>query len=186
MIKGSPLVGQFLIAMPSLKDPQFERSVMILCAHSQEGALGLVINQPHPAKMAHIAQQLGLNWRRPGKQIVYQGGPVAMERGFILYEDILSFPGHLEIVPNLFMGTNPDILSHLARPDASERFLFALGYAGWAEGQLEAELRENVWLMAPLDRRILFDLPPSERWTAAIDRLGVNPAFVVNAGCTVN
>ncbi|MBF0369887.1 MAG: YqgE/AlgH family protein [Magnetococcales bacterium] len=180
--EGSTLTGKLLIAMPNLNDPNFARTVVILCAHSDDGALGIIVNQPHPATMDDVIDQLDLDWMRLQKPVVYQGGPVSLERGFILYEKGLDFPGSLEVTPELFMGTNPDILKHLAESETSESFLFALGYAGWGAGQLEMELKENSWLVCDLDRRILFDLPPSERWQAAIDLLGIDLAKLVDTG----
>ena len=168
------LAGKFLIAMPGLQDSNFERAVLFVCTHSEDGALGLIINQPHMASMREVISPLGLKWHRPEKPIVFQGGPVALDRGFILYEANLEYPGHVRISDNLYLGTNPDILRHLIQPGHQERFLFALGYAGWASGQLEAELRDNVWLVSPLDRRILFDLPVVARWKSAIQRLGID------------
>ncbi|MBF0142120.1 MAG: YqgE/AlgH family protein [Magnetococcales bacterium] len=168
------LAGCFLIATPSLKDPNFEKTVMFMCAHSSEGALGLVINQPYPATMDEVMGQLGLSWDRPGDAPVFQGGPVALERGFILFEGEVDIPGHMEVVPQLFMGTNPEILGYLARRDGHERFFFCLGYAGWSGGQLESELRENAWLVGKLDRDILFEMDPDRRWRAAIAATGID------------
>ncbi|MBF0610246.1 MAG: YqgE/AlgH family protein [Magnetococcales bacterium] len=173
------LAGKLLIAMPSLRDSNFHRTVIFVCAHSEEGALGLVINRPHPSSLDNVLQQLGLNWLRQDKPPLYIGGPVAPERGFILYEKPLDIPGFIQVDPNLFMGTNPDILNYLAQPSSDDRFLFALGYAGWGTGQLEGELRENSWLVSSMDRDLLFEIPPAQRWSTAIRQLGFDPAQLV-------
>lgn len=177
------LAGKFLIAMPTLKDSNFERAVLFVCSHTHDGALGLVINQPHPASMQEVIQQLGLTWHREDLDPqVFQGGPVALDRGFILYEETLDCPGYLEVERGLYLGTNPDILRHLVAHDSRGRFLLALGYSGWAGGQLETELRENAWLVSALDRRVLFDAPADERWHAAIHGMGIDPALLVDPG----
>ncbi|MBF0127307.1 MAG: YqgE/AlgH family protein [Magnetococcales bacterium] len=177
------LAGMFLIAMPSLKDPNFERSVLFVCSHTRDGALGLVINQPHPSSMNDVIHQLGLTWSRVDEQPqVFQGGPVALDRGFILYEKNLNCPGYLEVDQGLYLGTNPDILRQLVGTDTNGRFLLALGYSGWAGGQLEAELRENAWLVSAPNRNVLFDAPADERWAAAIRGLGIDPGQLVDPG----
>lgn len=176
------LAGRFLVAMPTLQDPHFERAVIFVCAHSEEGALGLVINQTHPASMDEVIQQLGLDWRQLERPPVYLGGPVSVERGFILLEEDFGLSGFVEVAPHLYMGANPEIMRLLATTPDQHRFLFALGYAGWAPGQLEGELRENAWLVCQLDRHLLFDLPVDERWRAALSILGVDPALLVDLG----
>ncbi len=182
MDRSQSLEGKFLIAMPSLNDPNFERSVLFICSHNEEGALGLVINQAHPASMQEILAQLGLDWNRHDSAIVYQGGPVAVDRGFILYEEFLEIPGNLKVEENLFLGTNPDILRHLVEGRSSGRFLFALGYSGWAGGQLETELKENAWLVTGLNRNILFETPVNTRWESALKIMGIDPAKLVDWG----
>lgn len=186
--KPSPnLVGKFLVAMPGLRDPHFFRTVVFMCAHSQEGSLGLVINRPHAASLKDILGQLHVPWHRVGSPLVYNGGPVAPERGFILYEHNLDIPGYLQVLPDLYMGTSPELLRRMAEAEGEERFLLALGYAGWGDGQLDIELKQNAWLVAEMDRRILFDLPPQERWPTAIRMLGINLAnLVATAPSSIN
>ncbi|MEO5346541.1 MAG: YqgE/AlgH family protein [Magnetococcus sp. YQC-9] len=176
------LAGKFLIAMPGLRDAHFERAVLFVCSHTSDGALGLVINQPHPVSMREIMQQLGLSWQRDDAQpMVFQGGPVALDRGFILYERNVACPGYIEVEQGLYLGTNPDILRQLAG-ESGGRFLLALGYSGWAGGQLEAELKSNAWLVSAPNRAVLFDAPPVERWQAALRGLGIDPALLVDPG----
>ncbi len=179
---GRGLAGKFLIAMPGLQDSNFERAVLFVCTHNKAGALGLVINQPHEADMSEVLAPMGLEWGRPEQPIVFQGGPVALDRGFMLYEADLNLPGHVRICDHIYLGTNPDILRHMVQSDEHGRFLFALGYSGWASGQLETELRDNVWLVSALDRTILFDLPVLARWESAIRLLGIDPLHLVDPG----
>ena len=180
--EGFGLAGKFLIAMPGLQDPNFERAVLFVCTHTKDGALALVINQPHLASMTEVISPLGLEWQRSEEPVVFQGGPVASDRGFVLYETSLEYPGHIRVDDNLYLGTNPDILRYLLQSSDRGRFLFALGYAGWESGQLEAELRDNIWLVSALDRKILFDLPLFSRWESAIQLLGIDSAQRVLPG----
>ncbi|MBF0161852.1 MAG: YqgE/AlgH family protein [Magnetococcales bacterium] len=179
---GRGLAGKFLIAMPGLQDPNFEKTVLFVCTHNKSGALGLVINQPHMANMSEVLAPLGLEWERPESPIVFHGGPMALDRGFMLYETDLDYPGHVRICEHIYLGTNPEILRHLVQERGQGRLLFALGYAGWGSGQLESELRDNIWLVGALDRTILFDLPLPSRWESAIRSLGVNPRYLVDPG----
>ncbi|WP_130472459.1 YqgE/AlgH family protein [Candidatus Magnetaquicoccus inordinatus] len=176
---GYGLAGKFLISMPGLEDPNFEKTVLFVCTHNKSGALGLVINQPYAADMSEILTPLGMEWTRPEEPIVYQGGPVALDRGFMLYETDLDYPGHVRICDQIYLGTNPDILRHMVESGDRGRFLFALGYSGWSSGQLENELRDNVWLVSSVDRHILFDMPLMSRWDSAIRMLGVDPLRLV-------
>ena len=180
MTQAESLAGKFLIAMPCLTDPNFDRSVVLVCAHNQDGAMGLVVNRVHFVTMEDVLQQLEVSWGRRLLPPVYQGGPVGPERGFIIYEHEIDLPGVIPVPPGLFMGTNPELLHRLALAEERERFLFALGYAGWGGGQLERELRDNAWLVAPVDLHILFDVPPEKRWEAAIRSLGIDPAHLVD------
>lgn len=183
MNKENCLAGKFLIAMPTLEDQNFERTVLFICSHDDEGALGLVINQPHPASMGEVVNQLNLKWQRSDHpEIVYQGGPVALERGFILFERQTDDPLHLCVADRLFLGTDPEILRTLVEQDTDSRFFFALGYSGWAKGQLEREIRENAWLIGNFDREILFDLPSEGRWAAVLWSMGIDPALLVDDG----
>ena len=183
MNKENSLAGKFLVAMPSLEDHNFERTVLFICSHDDEGALGLVINQPHPAPMDEVISQLNLKWNREEKPaIVYQGGPVSLERGFVLYEKDNDDPTHLKVADSLFLGTDPEILRSLVEEDTDKQFFFALGYSRWAKGQLEREIRENSWLIGKFDRKVLFELPSEGRWAAAIGAMGIDPALLVDGG----
>ncbi|MBF0454571.1 MAG: YqgE/AlgH family protein [Magnetococcales bacterium] len=183
MMRESSLAGKFLVAMPTLEDHNFERSVLFICSHDNEGALGLVINQPHPAPMEEVISQLKLQWRREKRsKIVYQGGPVSLERGFVLFEQQNANPSHLMVADGLYLGTDPEILKILVEQETETPFFFALGYSGWAQGQLEREIRENSWLIGKFDRKVLFDLPSEERWAATLWSMGIDPAQLVDDG----
>lgn len=187
-IQTTTLTGSLLVATPSLKDPNFERSIILVCGHSEDGTFGLVVNRPHTVTMKNILNQLGISWNNTISQnaIVYQGGPVGQDRAFILYETPLNYPGHITITPNLFMGTNLDVLHHFSKPNISDRFIFTLGYAGWNKGQLESELRANAWLIMIPDHQILFELPIANRWPAALEKIGINPWKLMTVGSTLH
>ncbi|MEO5366196.1 MAG: YqgE/AlgH family protein [Magnetococcus sp. WYHC-3] len=176
------LKGRLLVAMPSLQDPHFERSVIFLCAHSEDGALGIVVNHTYDSSVKKVVEQLGIPWQRLGFLPVFNGGPVSPERGFVLYEGALGVVGEVEILPSVFLGTSPDVLRALGHESENRPMLFALGYAGWAEGQVEEELRDNSWLVCPPQRHLLFDLPAEQRYGAALRVMGVDPATLVDSG----
>ncbi|MBF0429102.1 MAG: YqgE/AlgH family protein [Magnetococcales bacterium] len=181
------LAGKFLIAMPTLTDPNFERAVLLVCSHTREGALGLVINQLHSTSMREIVQQLDMTWQRKDcLPQVFQGGPVALDRGFILFEQLFNCTGCLQVEEGLYLGTNPEILRRLLSDETSGRFMLALGYSGWASGQLEAELRSNIWLVSAANRQILFDAPADKRWNAAIGSMGIDWVQLVDVGNSIN
>ncbi|MGN7614010.1 YqgE/AlgH family protein [Magnetococcales bacterium HHB-1] len=182
MLQADSLIGKFLIAMPRLEDPNFNKAVLLMCAHSHDGALGLVVNQPHPVSMEEIALELGLQWHGSQGVQICQGGPLSPERGFIVFERTMDLEGSMEISEGLFMTTNSEILNQLAGGEDIGRVLFALGYAGWAPNQLEDELRDHAWLICDMDRRLLFETPFEERWDAAIGYLGIDPGLLMHRG----
>jgi putative transcriptional regulator len=172
------LTNQLLIAMPSLGDPNFHRTVTLICEHSAEGALGIIINRPTQMPLRHVLQQLSLEAVSAdiGDRPVLHGGPVQQERGFVVHEPAGEWESTLEVSDQIRVTTSRDILAAIARGDGPRRALVALGYAGWESGQLEAEMLANAWLSAPAPGEIVFDLPFHERWTAATHSLGVDPA----------
>lgn len=167
---------QMLIAMPGMADPNFARSVTLLCQHSVEGAIGITINRESGYTMGEILAQLGLECTDEAVRDtpVLEGGPVAVERGFVLHTPMEGFESSLMINPDIMVTTSRDVLSAIAAGKGPKRFVMALGYAGWGDGQLESEMRENAWLSVPVDSAIVFDLPLKERWQKAVSALGID------------
>jgi putative transcriptional regulator len=169
------LGNQLLVAMPSLKDSQFAGTVTLLCEHSERGALGIVLNQPLKMNLAELLAHLKLPPSAPGalEQPVLRGGPVQTDRGFVLHRPLRDFESTLRISDTLHVTTSRDVLVAMAAGEGPSQAVVALGYAGWEAGQLEAEIRENAWLTAPVDDRLVFDIPFAERWQAAAGLLGI-------------
>jgi putative transcriptional regulator len=170
------LTNQFLIAMPTLMDPNFYRTVTYLCAHSSEGAMGIVINRPLELHLGEVLGHMEIESSNPyvNNIPVYQGGPVQRERGFVLHHPAGQWDAVLQVSTEIAVATSRDILTAIARGEGPERIVVALGYAGWGAGQLERELSENAWLSGPADTRLIFDVPYQERWESAVRLLGVD------------
>jgi putative transcriptional regulator len=170
------LANHFLIAMPTLADPNFARTVTLICEHSSEGAMGLVVNRLTELHLSDILEQLDIDaTRSPQADLpVYLGGPVQNNRGFVVHEPLGGWESTLPVTETLGVSTSRDILEAIARNSGPDHCLVALGYAGWGAGQLEREIRENSWLSVPASRNILFDLPPDQRWHAAAGLVGVD------------
>ncbi len=165
------LRNHFLIAMPKMKDPNFEGSVTYICDHNEHGAMGIVINRPMDMRLGEILAQLDFG----GEDInspIYAGGPVQMERGFVLHSPQGEWQSSLAISDGICLTTSRDILEALAADEGPEHNLVALGYAGWGEGQLEQEIAENCWLTCVADEHILFSAPHEQKFDSAISLLG--------------
>ncbi|MCL6268453.1 YqgE/AlgH family protein [Sansalvadorimonas sp. 2012CJ34-2] len=168
-----------LIAMPQMDDPNFAESVVYLCDHNSEGAMGLVINRPLNVCVGDLFKQIGLNFpdEAPHYQDhVFLGGPVDMEHGFVLHTHKEDSPtaNALHITPDLSLTSSQAIFDSIAAGEGPNNTLVALGYAGWGPGQLENELAQNIWLNSPADRSILFSTPIEHRLTRAAARIGVD------------
>lgn len=180
------LSGNFLISTPQMPDPRFVEQVIFICAHNEEGAMGLVINNPHKEVTLRDVLQ-GANLPVPEREMphVYIGGPVEIEHGFILYSADYSSPNSLEVTPDVFLSRDSRILDDIASGRGPVRFLFMLGYAGWGPGQLEGELLDNSWLTVPGNFDILFNTPDELKWKLAAHSFGIDIAtmgdFVGNA-----
>jgi putative transcriptional regulator len=179
------LVGQLLIAMPSLGDPNFQRTVVLVGAHSiDEGAFGLVINRPLDLDLGEILAELGLE--RPTGELpaVLSGGPVEPGHGFVLFEsgDRLPHEDDLVLPDGLNVSGNTETLADCASGEHGGRYSLVLGYSGWYPGQLETEIEENSWLVAPVHTSIIFDVPYENRWVAALNSIGVDPGTIVDTG----
>ncbi len=175
------LADHFLIAMPSLADPNFARGVTLICQHDANGAMGLMVNRLSDFTLAEVLRQMDIASDSPtlGNQSVLMGGPVQPERGFVLHDDPRDFGSTLRFgqrdgCGGLAVSTSRDILQEMARGAGPGNALVALGYAGWTAGQLEEELAQNAWLTVPADHAICFHTPLAERWNAAARSLGVD------------
>ncbi|AJJ61865.1 YqgE/AlgH family protein [Yersinia aldovae] len=174
------LQHHFLIAMPSLQDPQFKRSVVYICEHNDEGAMGLVINKPlEQFTVETVLKKLNITPtpRDPSIRLdkpVLAGGPLAEDRGFILHSPREGFGSSIPISPETMITTSKDVLETFGTSEQPKNLLVALGYAGWQQGQLEQELLDNAWLTTEADTNILFNTPIAERWQAAANKLGIN------------
>jgi putative transcriptional regulator len=175
------LTDQFLIAMPSLADPNFHGTVTYMCAHSEEGAMGIVINRPLDIPLGEMLNHLeiAVSNAAVARLPVLQGGPVQRERGFVLHEPAGEWDSVLKVGERIGVATSRDILDAVARGEGPARVVVALGYAGWGAGQLEREVLDNAWLSVPADSSIIFDLPYEDRWASATRMLGVDPARLV-------
>lgn len=172
----SNLTNHLLIAMPSLRDPNFSHTVTYICEHSPNGAMGIVINRPIDIRVSEVLEQIEIPSDDPGvkEAPVYLGGPVEEQRGFVLHDSDQEWESTLRINDQISVTTSRDILEAMARGEGPAHALVALGYAGWGPGQLEQEILDNSWLSAPADRAILFELPPPHRWEAAARLIGVD------------
>lgn len=175
-MNSSNLVDQFLIAMPSLKDPHFEKTVTYICAHNEEGAMGIVINKPLDIDLGEIFEQMeiesGDNAAR--QRPVFQGGPVNIDRGFILHRTNTEWDSSIIVSEDICVTTSKDILESIANGEGPDEAVVALGYAGWSSGQLEEEILDNTWLNGPADNHIIFNTPHEQCWHAAVSHLGVD------------
>jgi putative transcriptional regulator len=179
------LTHHFLIAMPGLMDESFSRSVVYMCEHSERGALGLIINKPSPMSMQDLFDKVELQLGRADliEIPVLQGGPVHTERGFVLHDPMTSSSGEsdaehayastLAVPGGLEMTTSKDVLEALSTGAGPKRVLITLGYAAWAQGQLESELAENSWLTVQADAQVIFDTPIELRYDSALALLGL-------------
>ncbi len=186
------LDGQLLIAMPSMSDPRFERAVIYICAHSADGAMGIVVNHISPTlDFPNLLKQLEISPDINDVQIdpklnsndvsVFLGGPVETGRGFVLHSpDYFITDCTLPIDENIYLTATVDILKALAEGSGPKQALLALGYAGWSSGQLEEEIQDNGWLNCPADSDLVFCNDASKKYDKAFEKIGVNPYFLVN------
>jgi putative transcriptional regulator len=169
------LTDHFLIAMPGLCDPIFTRSLTYICEHNASGAMGIVVNHPLDLCWREVFQQLELEGDCNGDEPVLAGGPVHMDRGFILHPTgNKHWESSLTITPSIELTTSMDIITALAEGTGPARSLMALGYAGWGQGQLEDELAQNFWLTLEADHQILFDIALEHKAGRAASKLGIN------------
>lgn len=175
------LKNHFLIAMPNMQDERFSNSVIYICEHNNDGAMGLIINQPVNISVANMLEQIEIertsfiNFPIILEQPVLSGGPVSEDRGFVLHRHHRTYESSVRLSNEVTVTTSRDILSILGTHEAPNHFLVALGYSGWEAGQLEQEIAQNAWLTLEASTDILFDTPLSERREKALALLGINP-----------
>jgi putative transcriptional regulator len=171
------LEGKLLIALPGMGDPRFEKTVIFMCAHSQTGAMGLIINKPVTGLGFHeLMGKLGLRVtaNTPDFPVLY-GGPVETGRGFVLHSaDFESNESTLPVSEDISLTATLDILRAMAEGRGPQKAIFALGYAGWGAGQIENEIRLNGWVHCDADNAILFDAEVDAKWSAALRKLGID------------
>jgi putative transcriptional regulator len=171
------LEGKLLIAMPGMADPHFEKSVIFMCAHSSEGAMGIMINKPVAGLSFHdLMRKLDLETKpnTPNFPILY-GGPMETGRGFVLHSgDYESSEATLPVAEDVSLTATLDILRAMAEGRGPEHAIFALGYAGWSPGQIEVEIRRNGWIHCDSDPALLFDAEPDAKWSIALRKLGID------------
>jgi len=174
------LENQLLIAMPTLGDPYFNKTVTYICEHNDEGAMGLIINLPVKITLNDLLAQLDKELEQNPKleQQVLTGGPVAQQRGFVLHSPQGGWSSSLALSDEVMITTSKDILLALGTDKEPEQYMVTLGYAGWGPGQLEQELQANSWLTTPADNEILFNTPIEMRWKKATEKLGIDLAHL--------
>lgn len=171
------LEGKLLIALPGMPDPRFERSVIFICAHSEEGAMGLIINKPvEGLSFREMMERLkiGVSETTPNTPILF-GGPVQTGRGFVLHSgEFESQDSTMPVTEEISLTATLDILRAIASGKGPEKSLFALGYAGWDSGQIEDEIRANGWVHCDADNAIIFDDSLNDKWSRALKKLGID------------
>lgn len=180
------LTNHFLVAMPGMKDPYFKRSVIYVCEHNEEGAMGLMINAPIDITIGKMLERVDVQPVHPQlntdslEKPVLNGGPVSEDRGFILHRPKDTYESSIQMTNEISVTTSKDILSVLGTEAEPNRYLVALGYSGWEAGQLESELSENSWLTIEADPSVIFDTPIADRWQKAVQMLGIDVAQLSN------
>lgn len=170
------LTDNFLIAMPAMTDPYFAQSLVYVCEHNENGALGIIVNRPIDMNLASLFEkiELSLEHNELSELPVYFGGPVQLDRGFVLHRPVGQWQSTLAVNGNVGLTSSRDILAAVGESGNPADFIVTLGYAGWGAGQLEEELAQNAWLTVPARPDILFEMPPEERLPAAMMKLGVS------------
>jgi len=171
------LTGKLLIAMPAIGDPRFEKTVVLVCAHSEDGTMGLIVNKPTPdVRVRNLLEQLDIPIGPTLKNSqVYFGGPVEHGRGFVLHStEFKSEISTLAIDGQFAMTATQDVLEAIASDRGPEMAITALGYAGWGPGQLETELAQNVWLTTDASPDLIFNTSDDDKWSAALNAMGIN------------
>jgi putative transcriptional regulator len=170
------LTGQLLVAMPQMRDPRFARSVIYMCAHSADGAMGLVVNRRVGSiTFDDLLKQLNIGPNKRNDEIrIHFGGPVEQGRGFVLHSSDYLQSGSLRVDDHVALTATLDILKEMAAGGGPRKSLLALGYAGWGPGQLDAEIQANGWLSVSSDEALVFDADLDRKWERAIGKIGID------------
>lgn len=181
----SELSPGFLVAAPSLSDPNFRESVVLLIDHRAEGSLGFVVNRPARVTFRGVVEELGLvrEGTPPPPVPVLVGGPVAPHTGWIVFDPTrssMSLDSTIEVSQHIRVSASKELLKDLASTPQARRHMLVLGYAGWGAGQLDDEIRQGAWIPVDLDDGVVFDAPYENRWQKALESLGIDPRFLVN------
>lgn len=174
------LKGKLLISMPAMKDPRFAQSVILICGHDHNGAMGLVINKPtEKFKLKELLEQINIPVKASFQdQDIYYGGPVEMGRGFILHSCDVMAKGSFIIAENIALSATTDILKKVGAGKGPQKILCTLGYAGWSAGQLEQEIQKDAWFIVPCQEDLVFDTPFDGKWLSSFRSMGVNPELI--------
>lgn len=166
--------------MPNMVDPNFSQTLTYICEHNDQGALGVVVNRPLDMTLKALFAEVDLDLadERRAAEPVYFGGPVQTDRGFVLHRPLGHWKSSLSVADGIGLTTSRDVLEAITEGRGPEQVIVSLGYAGWAAGQLEDEIGHNAWLTVAARADILFELAPDARLQAALDLLGINPAFL--------
>ena len=170
------LTGSFLVSTPQMPDPRFESQLIYICSHGVEGALGVIVNRPDSTvTLTQILREMNMGLPEEDLPSVYIGGPISLEAAFILYRSCDYCNDQcLEVTSDIALTREKEVLEAIGRGTGPKDYLFLLGYAGWEPGQLEGELQDNSWLVAPGDDRIIFDIPDDQKWQAAAQQYGID------------
>ena len=170
------LANQLLVALPALADPNFARSVALVCQHDGDGAMGVMVNRTSEYTLGQVLSQMGIGSEDQAlcARPVLHGGPVHQERGFVIHDGARAWDSTLRVGEGLYLTTSRDVLEAMAAGEGPANAIVALGCAGWGAGQLEQELAENTWLTVPADAALLFELDLDSRWQSAASRIGVD------------
>lgn len=180
-MKNLNLTHHFLIAMPTMADSVFSKTLTYICEHNEQGALGIVINRPTDLTLLGLFKQLGIPPLDSFEETpVLFGGPVQLDCGFVLHHPVGKWQSTLTVNEEIGLTTSLDILKAIANAEGPDQMLIAMGYAGWAAGQIEHELAQNAWLTVPATADVLFDRPSEERLPAAMQLLGIHDANLSN------
>jgi putative transcriptional regulator len=175
--------NHFLIAMPAMADPHFAHTLTFVCEHNPDGALGIVVNKPTDMSLSTLLEQIDvpLTDAVPGSMPVHFGGPVQVDRGFVLHRPLGNWQSTLAVDDEVGLTTSKDVLEAVARGEGPRNVIVSLGYAGWSAGQLEQEIAQNAWLTVAADATVLFEMPADAKLPAAMRLLGVDIARLSDA-----